>query len=119
MNNPQSEDGTPVSLRLITNIAYGLFALGLLSGGFLGIATIAAIVLIYVKRADVAGTVYAVHFDWLLYTFWWGLLWLGLSGLATLVVIGWFGVVVALVWIVYRVIKGWLALQEYKSPTGF
>ena len=45
---------------------YGLYALGFLTGGFLGIATL-AVVLMYVKRGDTAGTMmYASHFDWLL-----------------------------------------------------
>ena len=38
----------------------------------------------YVKRGDTAGTMYASHFDWLLRTFWWALLWLAISAIATL-----------------------------------
>lgn len=114
--SPSPEQSKPIDLRLLTQVTYGLFALGLLTAGFVGIATLAAMVLMYVKRADAAGTVYASHFDWLGHTFWWGLLWLAVSALATFIYIGWIGVVGTLVWILYRVIKGWLALLEFRTP---
>ena len=113
----QTSSTTAVSLDLktITHIAYGLFAVGVLSMGTFGAAAIAAVVLMFVKRADAAGTVYAMHFDWMLYTFWWGALWLAVSGLATLVHIGWLGVVATGVWVISRLIKGWLALCEMRQ----
>ncbi|HEY0293722.1 MAG TPA: hypothetical protein VGC69_00145 [Bordetella sp.] len=106
-------------LRLLTHVAYGLFALGFLTGGILGVATLAAVVLLYVKRSDTAGTVYAGHFDWLLRTFWWSVLWLFLSGILTMIFIGWLGVLITLVWALYRLIKGWLALFEGAAPTSY
>jgi uncharacterized membrane protein len=119
-----SEPQTPVTssspdLRTITHVAYGLYALGFVTGGFLAIATLAAVVLVYVKRADAAGTYYASHFDWLLRTFWWALLWLALSGIATLIFIGWLGVAATVIWVLYRLIKGWLALMEGRGPTAY
>lgn len=118
MTDPNSEVNPVVNLRTITNVAYGLFALGLATAGFFGIATIAAMVLMYVKRADAAGTVYASHFDWLSHTFWWGVLWLAVSGLAIYIYIGWIGVLATCVWVLYRLIKGWLNLLEGRSPSG-
>lgn len=112
------EDDKGLSMRNLTHLIYGLFALGLLSAGFFGIATIAAVVLAYLKRGDAAGTLYAKHFDWVIKTFWWGLLWIVLSALATFIFIGWITGVIALVWVVYRVIKGWLALLSGQSPAA-
>ncbi|HWK70965.1 MAG TPA: hypothetical protein VNS29_09010 [Burkholderiaceae bacterium] len=112
------EDGKGMSTRNLTHLIYGLFSLGLLSAGFFGVATIAAVVLAYLKRGDAAGTVYANHFDWVIKTFWWGLLWVVLSALATFIFIGWLTGLIALVWIVYRVIKGWLALLSGLSPVA-
>ena len=106
---------TTIDLKTLTHIAYGLFALGILSMGMFGAAAVAAVILLFVKRADVAGTVYALHFDWLLYTFWWGALWFAVSALATLVYIGWLGVAGTGVWVIYRLIKGWLALYESRT----
>ncbi|CAB3734262.1 hypothetical protein LMG3458_05130 [Achromobacter deleyi] len=111
--------GTALDLRTLTHVAYGLFALGFLTSGFLGIATLAAVVLMYLKRSDAAGTVYAAHFDWLLRTFWWALLWLAISGLALVIYIGWIGVVATVVWGLYRLIKGWLSLLDGTAPTTY
>ncbi len=103
---------TEVDLKTLTHVAYALFAIGILSMGVFGAAAVAAVILLFVKRADAAGTVYALHFDWLLYTFWWGALWFAVSALATLVHIGWAGVAATGIWVIYRLIKGWLALFE-------
>lgn len=113
-----TEDPQGPNMRAITHVIYGLFALGLVSAGFLALATVAAIVLAYLKRGDAAGTVYAPHFDWVLKTFWWGLLWLVLSALATHILVGWLTGLVALVWVLYRLIKGWLALFAGQPPDG-
>ena len=117
MSNPNPQEPTTIDLRVITQVAYGLFAIGLLSAGVFGAAAIAAIVLLYVKRSDAAGTAYAVHFDWMLQTFWWGLLALAVSGLATYIYIGWIGVIATGVWALFRLVKGWLALLEGRTPT--
>ncbi|MFJ1302684.1 DUF4870 family protein [Pseudomonadota bacterium AL_CKDN230030165-1A_HGKHYDSX7] len=114
---PLGTGSTGPDLRTLTHIAYGLFAVGYLTSGFLWVATIAAVVLMYVKRSDTAGTLYAQHFDWLLRTFWWSLLWLAISAIATLIAIGWIGVVITVAWVAYRVIRGWLALHSGTVPS--
>ncbi|AVG43781.1 hypothetical protein CE205_22020 [Achromobacter insolitus] len=120
VSDPQTPvPGTTLDLRTLTHVAYGLYALGFLTSGFLGIATLAAVVLMYLKRSDAAGTVYAAHFDWLLRTFWWALLWLAISAIATLIFIGWIGLAATVIWVLYRLIKGWLALLEGTAPTSY
>jgi hypothetical protein len=47
-------------------IIYGLYGASFM----LGITSIVAIVLNYIKRDSVAGTVYASHFSWQIRTFW-------------------------------------------------
>jgi len=106
-------------LRTLTHLAYGLFALGLVSAGLFGVATLAAVVLAYLKRPDTVGTEYYAHLDWLLSTFWWALLWLAVSAIATLLYIGWIGVLATLLWLVYRTLKGWLALCEARAPMSY
>jgi len=106
-------------LKMLTHLAYGLFALGFLTSGALFAATLAAVVLMYVKRPDTAGTLYAAHFDWLLRTFWWSLLWLAISFIATFIFIGWIGFVATVVWVFYRLVRGWLALFEGNPPSQY
>ena len=100
------------SLRMLCLVAYGLFGVAVLTAGALFVAALAAVVLAYMKRPDAAGTFYASHLDWLITTFWWGLLWLAISAICTYIFIGWIGMLATVVWLVYRLIKGGLALCE-------
>jgi len=119
MSEMQSQSPEPgVSLRNITIVAYVLFGLGFLTSGLFAFAPIAAIMIIYIKRPDAAGTYYASHFDWLISTFLWGLLWMFLSYLLVFVLIGWLGLVATILWVLYRLIRGVLALLDGKAPTA-
>lgn len=111
---PYTPQPTGLSLRSVLNVAYGLFALGFITGG---LGAIASVVLCYLKRGDAAGTVYASHFDWLLRTFWWAVLWGVVSTILLIILIGWLGYFLILLWVLYRVIKGWLNLAEGR-PVG-
>jgi uncharacterized membrane protein len=74
-----------------------------------------AIVINYVKNGDVAGTFLESHFRWQIRTFWFGLLWGVLGVIASLVVVGWFVLVANVVWIIYRIVKGWLLLNDNRA----
>lgn len=113
----QPEEQKGLSLLAITHIIYGLFGLGVISFVFSGTGAVAALVVAYIKRGDAVGTVYAPHFDWVIKTFWWGLLWLVISAILTTIFIGWITGVVAVVWLIYRIVKGWLALASGFAPT--
>jgi uncharacterized membrane protein len=97
------------SLKTLTMVVYGLQVLSI----FVGITAIIGVIVNYVKREDAAGTVYASHFDWQIRTFWWGLLW-SIVGFILLFAFGlglvvWF---VAGIWALYRIIKGFLKLND-------
>jgi uncharacterized membrane protein len=68
----------------------------------------------YVKKEDVAGTILESHFRWQIRTFWFGLLWAVLGGATFVLVVGWFILFADLVWFIYRIVKGWLRLNENK-----
>lgn len=82
---------------------------------FWGVTAIVGIVVNYVKRDDVRGTVYESHFDWQVRTFWWGLLW-GCIGIVLILALGLGLLVLFVVWVwtIYRVVKGFLKLNEGK-----
>lgn len=111
-----------------THVIYGLHSLSVLIGitsaativgAFVfGVPSIVAVVLNYLKRGEAAGTYLESHFRWQIRTFWFAVLWclIGVLLMATLV-----GIPVAIVvlisagvWVVYRVVRGWLALKEGK-----
>ena len=98
------------SMKTIVTVVYVLQALSF----FTGITAIVGIVINYVKRDDVRGTIYESHFDWQIRTFWWGLLW-GIIGLVTVwILIGFLILFAAWVWTIYRVVKGFLKMNENK-----
>ena len=121
----------PASLVTWTHVIYALHAFSLLTG-ILGAATvvgafligwpsIVAVILNYVKRADVRDTWLASHFRWQIRTFWYGLLWVSLClgfvvitlGIGLLVV--WLPLMAVGLWFVYRIVRGWLALNDRRA----
>ncbi|MFZ4650336.1 MAG: DUF4870 family protein [Rubrivivax sp.] len=97
-------------LRTVTLAVYVLQALSL----FFGVSALVAIIINYVKRDDVAGTVYQSHFDWQIRTFWWGLLWLCVGAVLAILMVGFIVLFGVWLWFVYRVVKGFLKLTEGK-----
>jgi uncharacterized membrane protein len=101
------------SLKTLATVVYALQALGF----FLGITWIVAVVINYVKLDDVRGTWLEPHFRWQIRTFWWGLLWGIIGTVLLLILVGWLVLVAAGIWVIYRIVKGWLALYEGKPVT--
>ena len=95
-------------LRTLATIVYALQALGF----FLGVTWIVGVVINYVKLDDVRGTWLESHFRWQIRTFWWGLLWGIVGTVLLLVLVGWLVLLAAGIWVIYRIVKGWLALSE-------
>jgi uncharacterized membrane protein len=98
------------SAKTLTTVIYALYAASLI----VGVTAIVAIVMNYVKKDDVAGTWIESHFRWQIRTFWFGLLWLIIGTITYVVLIGWVVLPVAYIWFIYRVVKGWLNLNDNK-----
>ena len=116
-------------LVTLAHVIYGLHAFSALTGllspamvvtAFLtGWPSIIAVILNYVKRSEVRGTWLDSHYSWQIRTFWYALLWLAVGGVlfATVVLIPvafvlWFATGI---WVLYRIIRGWLALASTKA----
>ncbi len=99
------------SLVTVTTIVYALQAASII----VGITYLVAVIINYIKREEVAGTWLASHFRWQIRTFWYSLLWGVLGVLTFIIVIGWFILIADLIWVMYRVIKGWLYLADKKE----
>jgi uncharacterized membrane protein len=89
-------------------VVYVLYALSFLYG----ITAIAGVVIAYIKRDDVRGTWLESHFNWQIRTFWWGLLWTAIGIVLAMVAVGFLILFVVWVWAIYRVVKGWLRLND-------
>lgn len=99
------------SARTLTFIVYGLYAVS----WFNGITAIIAIIINYIKRDEMRGTLYESHFRWQIRTFWFAVLWEILGVLTVFFLIGWVILFFNSVWIIYRVVKGILNLNDSKA----
>jgi len=119
-------------LVTLTHVVYALHAFSAITGfttaafivtAFLtGWPSIIAVIINYVKRGDVRGTFLDSHFSWQIRTFWWALLWFVLWALVSIplwisligIPVSWGLAIVLGVWVVYRIVRGWLALLSQK-----
>jgi uncharacterized membrane protein len=115
MNLPMTPDDTnrTIDLQSLKNITTAVYALQAVSF-FLGITYFIAVILNYVKLDDVRGTWLESHFRWQIRTFWFGLLWFALGGLTYIIGIGILILFAAALWLIYRILKGWLNLNDRK-----
>lgn len=127
-----SGDGVPSSLVTTTQIIYGLHALSILIGltsavtivgAFVfGVPSIIAVIVNYVYQHGTRGTYLESHFRWQIRTFWFATLWIMIGGIVFvtlfIVLIGipiaWMIWTIAGLWVIYRVARGWLTLQDRK-----
>lgn len=113
----------------LTHVLYALHSVGLVIGAWsqavtmvgafvFGWSSIIAIIINYLKREDVKGTILESHFSWQADTFWRCLVAMLIGIVLYLLLIGFFvnWLIFGLVglWAVYRIAKGWLALRDGK-----
>ena len=79
-----------------------------------GITSIAGVIVNYLKRDEVRGTWLETHFNWQIKTFWWALLGFVVGAILLVVVIGGLIMFATSIWVIYRIIKGWLAYNDGK-----
>ncbi len=135
MNTTSLEVGKAVDPAHITytNIIYALHALSVVIGlvgsaSIVGtfiwsVPSIIAVIMNYVRREEVRGTYLESHFTWQIRTFWYTLLWAVLVGSVSFVLmfiligfLTWIvGFAVLGAWVLYRVVRGWLALRESRA----
>ncbi|MDX8377630.1 MAG: hypothetical protein R8L53_06360 [Mariprofundales bacterium] len=99
------------SQKMITTVIYALQAAVFLSG----ITFIIAVIINYVKKDDVRGTWLESHFKWQIRTFWFAMLWSVIGIISYFFLIGYFILIANTIWVIYRIIKGWLRLNDNKE----
>lgn len=105
-----AEDPRVKSAKNVTTAVYALQA----ASFFVGITGLIAIIINYVKLGDVQGTWLASHFRWQMRTFWYGVLWTVVGVITLFILIGYLVLLANAVWIIYRIVKGWLNLADNK-----
>ncbi|HAF56474.1 MAG TPA: hypothetical protein DCL01_14960 [Thauera sp.] len=121
------EAGQPSeNMVTVTHLVYALHAFAVFSA-VVGSATIifsfvaslpsiAAVILNYWNQAAVRGTWLESHFRWQIRTFWFAVMWVAVSLLMVITVIGVpFAIALLLLaglWILYRIVRGWWVLIQ-------
>ncbi len=117
-------------------VVYALFAVAavaqLLSSGIatplplMSLIGVVGVIIAHVKRGDARGTWVESHFSWQIRTFWWSFVW-SMIGWLILIVLGiiligiplafliWAGVSI---WVLYRVIRGYLQFKDSRPIEG-
>lgn len=100
------------ALKRLALIVYVLQAASLFSGS---LTLFAGVIINYVRMDDVRGSWIESHFRWQTKTFWHTLLWMVIGGVTTLFLIGWVILLAASLWLIYRIVKGWVHLNENRT----
>ena len=109
--NPNGNERQPEPGRNLAVVVYILQALSFFLGGITGLV---GVIVNYVKLDDVRGSWIESHFRWQIRTFWIGLLWTVIGIITTPLIIGWFILLGISIWVIYRIVKGALALNDGK-----
>lgn len=126
---PARDDGTLDGPRAWCHVMYGMHALaaatGIVTSSTIIFAFVAswlsviAVIINFLTRDRVRGTWLASHWRWQLRTFWFAVLWVLVTGLLFVTIIGiplaWVVAVSTGLWVLYRVIRGWLALLDRRA----
>ena len=118
------------SQKTLTLVLYILYIVAIFTAGILAVV---ALIINYLKRNEMQGTIFASHFSWQIRTFWWYLFWnviafvpfvflfftgqnenlfAGVALSATTFCIVTIGL--SWIWTVYRAIRGLIALNDNK-----
>ncbi len=85
----------------LVNIVYILYLAGLI----FGVTGLIGVVIAYVNRRDEPEWLRS-HYDFQIRTFWIGLLYLVISSLLTLILIGWLLILLWVIWLIIRCARG-------------
>ena len=88
----------------------------------LGMLTVLLVIINYVKRPETSGTIAYSHHSWMIRSFWWWAIWSAIGWLFIFtfvgVIVGLPIVAVAWIWYAYRLIRGFMDLENKKAMSA-
>jgi len=96
-------------------LTYVLHALGPFTGALTGLI---AVIISHIKVRETQSEFIRSHHSWLIRTFWWAVLWVAISYVLMIVVVGFFTYGVLALWWLYRTIRGFIHYNEKKPMPG-
>jgi len=114
MNEISTEQKSAEELEALKKLAATVYICQLLTFLLAGVPLLVGVAINFFKRDDARGTWLESHFNWQIKTAWITLAGFALSGLTFEIGIGFFILIVTVVWLVYRITIGWYALNDGK-----
>ncbi len=101
---PASTNSTPL-------IIYVLYVIGLM----IPISAVVGVIAAHINKQGEASPVVLSHLNYQIRTFWWGLMWVAIGTIFSIVYIGYLFLLFWAIWTVYRIVKG-LTLWNKSLP---
>jgi len=133
LNTPAPTDNPLRGLIEYTHWIYALHSLSVLSALLtthavalrfaFGLPSIVAVIMNYARRSETRGTWLESHFRWQIRTFWFAWLWIFVTSIIAMpllligvgFVLGLLGLGLVGLWVIYRIVRGWLALRDGRA----
>lgn len=88
-----------------------------------GLPSIVAVIMNYARRSETHGTWLESHFRWQIRTFWFAWLWIFVTSIIAMpllligvgFILGLLGLGLVGLWVIYRIVRGWLALRDGRA----
>jgi len=133
MSEPISEQTTPPSQNSTPSVAekpqannlveanvssakinYILYLVGLV----IGLTALVGVIFAYVKRSEENPDWLNSHYSFQIRTFWYGLAYLIVGSLLSVIIVGWLVILFWIIWLVVRCVKGMSALDAQRPIEG-
>ncbi len=113
-STPESEKETFLpsgsAAKKLATIIYALYAFAFV----FGVTSIVGVVMAHIKRGETGDDVIETHLRYQIRTFWLGLVGYAVGVVTAVFGVGYFIVLATVVWSIYRIVKGWLRLNDGK-----
>lgn len=100
-----------VSNQNLAMIIYILY----LAGFLIGLSALVGVILAHVNAGSEQDPVLKSHFSYQIRTFWWGLLWVFIGALSSIILVGYLVLLGWFIWTLIRCIKGLSALNRKEA----
>ena len=114
MNEISTEQKESEKLEALKKVAAAVYICQVLTFMLAGFPLLLGVAINFYKRNEVQGTWLESHFNWQIKTVWITLAGFAVSGLTLEMGVGFFTLIMTLLWLVYRIVLGWNALNADK-----
>jgi uncharacterized membrane protein len=114
VQSPLQQNASFINFTIAT---YAVFLIGIFLS--MGIASIVGVIMAYVKRDDMAGSLYESHMTYLIRTFWFTLLGTIIGLLTLIIIIGFPILILVWIWSIYRLVLGLIRVNDNRAVNPY